>query len=273
MSDTVTLMLRAPVNGTIEAECIAPDRFATLSEREIAALPLWQGRRTLPLGELFAVRGDRSSRIRLEGDLRHVDALGAAMAGGELVIDGPVGRYVGTRMSAGSLVVHGDAGYGAGLEMAGGTLEITGSAGDRVGAARLGASRGMLGGEIIVRGAAGAEAGASARRGTIVIGGAAGERAGHRMIAGTVVILGNSGRDAGVGNKRGSILVLGAVDPPITYRYACTYRPPHVAIAMRRLRTRYALPIDVACDQGLYRRFSGDMSELGKGEILHWTRG
>jgi formylmethanofuran dehydrogenase subunit C len=271
MSDAITLTLRAPPAETLEVECISPARFATMAEREIAGLPLRDGRGALALGEVFTVHGDRASRVRVEGDLRLVDAIGAGMDGGELVIEGPVGRYVGTRMSAGTLVVHGDAGYGAGLEMTGGTIEITGSAGDRLGAARLGASRGMTGGEIIVRGSVGAEAGASARRGTVVVGGNAGERAGFRMIAGNVVVLGDAGRGAGEWSKRGSIVVLGSVEPPITYRYACTYRPPHIAVTLRRLRQRYSLPLDEQFIYGLYRRYSGDMAELAKGEILHWT--
>src|SRR5690606_16180240 len=98
------------------------------------------------------------AHVRAIGDLSRMDALGAAMSDGELVVEGNVGRYVGSRKSGGVLRVDGSAGDGAGLEMAGGLLDIAGDAGDRVGASRLGASKGMLGGEIIVRGGLGAEA-------------------------------------------------------------------------------------------------------------------
>ena len=272
MSDVI-LTLRAPLARPVEAECISPDRFATASEREIAELPVWEGKRQLPLGELFAVRGERSATVRVEGDVSAVDALGAGMSAGELVAEGSVGRYVGTRMSGGRLHVRGGAGYGAGLEMVGGVLEIDGDAGDRLGASRLGASKGMAGGEIVVRGSAGAEAGASARRGLVVVCGNVGERAAHRMIAGSVIVLGSAARGAGEWSKRGSVVVTGDVVPPVTYRYACTYHPPHVALTLRRLRGRFGVALDERWVNGLYRRYSGDLSELGKGEILQWTLG
>lgn len=270
MSDVVTLALRALVERTVEAECIAPHRFAELGEREIATLPVWEGSRRLELGDLFQVRGGRAATVRVVGDTRRVDAMGAGMAGGELVIEGSAGRYVGTRMTGGVLRVLGDAGYGAGLEMAGGVLDIAGSAGDRVGAARLGASKGMLGGEIIVRGAVGAEVGTRMRRGTIVCA-AAGPRAGEGMIAGSVVVLGAVGDDPGRYNKRGSLVVLGGVTVPCTYRYACTYHPPHVALMLRTLRARFGLPIGDAHIGGRYHRYSGDLAELARGELLAWT--
>ena len=40
---------------------------------------------------------------------------------------------------------------------------------------------------------------------------------------------------------------------------------------LTRLRARYRLPVKRAHLTGLYRRYSGDMAELGKGEILEWT--
>jgi formylmethanofuran dehydrogenase subunit C len=194
------------------------------------------------------------------------------MSDGELTVDGDVGRYVGSRMSGGVLRVNGNAGDGAGLEMSGGLLDISGDAGNRVGAARLGASKGMLGGEIIVRGRLGAEAGTRMRRGTVVCFGA-GDRAGEAMIAGSVIVLGDAGSDTGRYNKRGSIVVFGSAGIPPTYAYACTYHPPHLALTLRYLRSRYGLRIADEHVRGLYRRHSGDLSELSRasGEILQWA--
>ena len=269
MSDTITLTLRSPVERIVEAECLVPSALASLGERDIAHLPLWEGPNQMRVGDLFDVRGERSAVLRIAGDLSLVDAVGAGMTGGELTVDGTVGRYVATRMSGGVVRIRGDAGYGAGLEMSGGVLDIHGNAGDRLGAARLGASRGMTGGEIIVRGAAGNEVGARMRRGTIVCG-QAGARAAQAMIAGNVIILGALGEDPGPDNKRGSIVALGGARVPHGYRYACTYRPPHVALTLALLRRRYALPVTDAQITGRYRRYSGDLAELGKGEILEW---
>lgn len=269
MSGTVTLTLRALPERTVEADCLVPDRLASLSSAEIARLPLRDGSRQLAVGDLFDVRGERSAQVRLVGDLARFDALGAGMTGGTLTIEGSVGRYAATRMAGGLATILGDAGSGAGLEMRGGVLDIHGSAGDRVGAARLGASKGMTGGEIIVRGAAGAEAGAGLRRGTIACG-AAGARAGQGMIAGNVIVLGTLGADPGRYNKRGSIVALAGADIPATYRHACTFRPPHLALQLASLRARFALPVRDDQLHGRYDRWSGDCSELGRGEILVW---
>jgi formylmethanofuran dehydrogenase subunit C len=270
VTDTITLTLRAPVERRVEADGLTPDRFATLAEREIAALPIWDGRHRFELGELFQVHGERSTAIRVLGDLANIDSIGAAMTAGELVIEGEAGRYVGARMTGGVLRVLGSAGCGAGLEMAGGVLDITGDAGDQAGAASMGASKGMLGGELIIRGRAGTEIGARMRRGLIVCG-RAGDRAGEAMIAGSIIALGNVGADPGRYNKRGSIVALGTIPIPATYRYACAYHPPHVALTLRHLRSRFGLAITDTQINGTYQRHSGDMEELGRGEILAWS--
>jgi formylmethanofuran dehydrogenase subunit C len=272
MSATVILTLRSALDTIVEAESITPDRFATLSSAEIARLPVWRGREELTIGDLFTVRGERSASVRVVGDLSKIDALGAAMSVGELTVEGDVGRYVGSRMSGGSLHVDGNAGDGAGLEMAGGLLDISGNAGNRVGAARLGASKGMLGGEIIVRGSLGAEAGARMRRGTIVCFGS-GDRTGEAMIAGNVLVLGDAGADTGRYNKRGSIVVFSHAGLPPTYAYSCTYRPPHLALTLRYLRSKHGLRIPDDRVHARYRRHCGDLAELARsgGEILEWA--
>ena len=271
MTDTITLTLRAALDTDVEVDGLTPDRLAALGSAEIGALPVWYDGRRASLGDVFAVRGERSSTLRVAGALGRVAGLGAGMTGGTLVIDGSAGRGVGAGMSGGTLEVTGDAGDEAGLAMAGGTLRIRGRAGDRVGGALPGASRGMTGGEIVVHGSAGDETAARARRGLVVIGGDAGERTARDIIAGSVIVLGRTGRDAGRGGKRGTIVAVGAIDVPETYLYACTYEPPHVRLTMTYLRRRYGLPIDEPVAAGRYRRWCGDAGTPGKGEILQWT--
>jgi formylmethanofuran dehydrogenase subunit C len=152
--------------------------------------------------------------------------------------------------------------------MSGGVLRIHGDAGDRVGSAAPGASKGMTGGELIVRGAVGAGAGTRVRRGLIVVGGDTGPDAARSMIAGTLVVLGACGDHPGRGSKRGSILACGPVTVPSTYRYACTYQPPHVRLTLTYLRREYGLSIPDDVVTGLYRRYCGDAGEPRKGEIL-----
>src|SRR5947207_6876118 len=136
MSDAVTLSLAEPPTHTLIADCIAADRFGELDAKAIAHLPVVHGGRPATLGEFFKVRGGPSSVVRMEGDLARVAAIGAGMAGGELTIDGGVGRDLG-------------------LAMSGGRIDVRGHAGDNADGARPGAARGMTGGEIIVRGNAG----------------------------------------------------------------------------------------------------------------------
>ena len=42
-------------------------------------------------------------------------------------------------------------------------------------------------------------------------------------------------------------------------------------LAVRPLSAGYGLPVRPRHLNGLYRRYSGDMAELAKGEILAWT--
>jgi formylmethanofuran dehydrogenase subunit C len=93
------------------------------------------------------------------------------------------------------------------------------------------------------------------------------------MIAGTVLALGKVAPGAGRFVKRGSIVVFQAVTPPATFRYSCTYRPPHLRVLLAYLRARYAAPFSEAHLDGPYHRYCGDFAELGKGEILHWADG
>jgi formylmethanofuran dehydrogenase subunit C len=252
MSDAVTLSLAARPDHVLVADCIAADRFAGLDAKQIAKLPVVHGGRPGTLGEFFKVRGGHSSAVRIEGDVPNVEAIGAGMAGGELTIEGSVGRDLG-------------------LAMSGGRIDVRGNAGDNAGGAGPGAARGMTGGEIIVRGNVGNEAGARMRRGLVVVTGDGGRETGSGMIAGTVVLFGKAGPGAGRFLKRGSIVALAPIDRPGTFRYACTYRPPHVALLLRYLRGRAGVPVADRYVAGKYERYSGDLAELGKGEILQWA--
>ncbi len=252
MSDVVALTLRTTPAGALELAGVTPDRLAQLAQREIAALPVRHGGCAAALGDFFVVKGERAARVRLEGDLRLAEGLGAGMTGGELVVEGHAGRDVGVAMT-------------------GGTIEVRGDAGDNAGGARPGAARGMVGGEIVIRGNAGDDAGARMRRGLVVVTGNAGRGTGRGMIAGTAVVFGQTGSDAGRWTKRGSIVACGPVARPATFRYACTYRPPHVRLLLLYLRERRGLDVADRWITGRYDRYCGDLAELGKGEMLQWA--
>ena len=204
------------------------------------------------LGDLAEVTGAPDGSIRFVGDWRHASQVGAGLAEGTVVIEGDVGDEVG-------------------LGMAGGSIDVRGNAGDRAGAAAPEARRGMTGGELVVRGSVGREAGALMRRGLLVVGGSVADHAAVGMIAGTIVAFGAVGPTPGLWSKRGSVVALGEVPVPSTYRYACTYQPVHLRLLLSRLKTRYTMSVEGRHLTGFYRRYSGDLAELGKGEILAWT--
>lgn len=109
------------------------------------------------------------------------------------------------------------------------------------------------------------------RRGLIAVAGGVGPYAAAGMIAGSLLVCGSIGRRPGAGMRRGTILAGGTVEPLPTFRFACTYRPDFVAVYLRRLREAYAFPVEDRLLTGAYRRYTGDYTELGKGEILQWT--
>lgn len=253
MTGGVLLTLRAPLRGRVDASGVAWSTLGVVSGAVIGSQEVWmEGEGATSLGDLFRIRGTPGSRLRLAGDLDLMDGIGAGWTESELVVEG-------------------NAGWDVGRGMRGGTIEVRGSAGPRAGAAEPGAKRGMTGGEIIIRGAAGREAGAWLRRGLIVVEGDADEGAGRAMIAGTVIVFGAVGAGAGLWSKRGSIVAFGPIGRPASYRYACTYRPPHLAVTLTYLRARYGVPVAQRYLSGLYRRYSGDLADIGKGEILEWT--
>ena len=270
---SVRLALRTAIDQSIEIDGLTPDRVATLSEAEIAGLPVITGSRRAVLGDFFTVSGERSARLQIEGDLHRVDGLGAGTAGGELLIEGSAGRRVGAGMTGGWIDVRGDAGDEAGVGMHGGALRVTGDAGHRLGAALPGASKGMTGGEIVVNGSAGADAAARVRRGLIAVGGDVGADAARAIIAGTLVVFGRTGAGPGRGSKRGSIVALGPIDIPSTYEYACTYQPTYVRMLLTYLYRRYGIAAPDGSLDGPYARYCGDAGVPGKGEILAYTPG
>jgi formylmethanofuran dehydrogenase subunit C len=249
----IQVKLRDALGAGADCSALLAGAWAAASAAELTRRSVSvAGRGAVPLGELAEVTGDPDGSIRFVGDWRGASRLGAGLTEGAVTIEGDVGDEVG-------------------LAMAGGRIEVRGNAGDRAGAAAPEARRGMTGGELVVHGSVGREAGALMRRGLLVAGGMVGDHAAVGMIAGTVVAFGAVGPTPGLWSKRGSVVALADVPVPSTYRYACTYQPVHLRLLFSRLKARYALPVEGRHLTGFYRRYSGDLAELGKGEILAWT--
>ena len=266
--DVIILLPKEPLTIPIEADSVSPDVFVDRTRKDIITLPVYFGRRKVSIGDLFHVHGEKSDRIIIEGDLEHVKKIGYGMTRGKILVRGNIGQHTGAHMRGGEIVVEGDAGDKTGMNMNGGRIWIKGNAGHQLGAAYPGEKLGVNRGVIIVEGNAGSETGALMRRGLIVILGDTGDFAGARMIAGSLFVFGHLGKRAGAGMKRGSIVAMGTGEPLLpTYRFESVCEPVFVEIFCGYLR-QWGVPIAPEVRQGSFRRYSGDINTIGKGEIL-----
>ena len=263
----LTFMLRAPPDQRLDLSPLTPGNLVGKSLAEIAVLELQTTRTRVTTGEVFKIRMAEPATIRFIGGSERFDWLGHAMQGGAIEVEGEVGAQCGRLMAGGSIVVHGRAGCFAASGLTGGRLEIKGAAGDCLGAPAAGEMAGMAGGLVIVRGAAGQRAGERLRRGVMIVEGDAGAYAGCRMVAGTLIVCGKAARHPGVLMQRGTILLSGAstemspafVDCGLQDLVIARLLASAVANDCRRAAALFRRPL---------RRLAGDMSQLGKGEIL-----
>jgi formylmethanofuran dehydrogenase subunit C len=154
--------------------------------------------------------------------------------------------------------------------MKGGTIHIRGDAGGQIGAAYRGSLAGMNGGTILVEGSAGIEIGMRMKRGIIAVRGPVRDFAGLQMKGGTIVLMGGAELRTGAWMIRGTILSLKPVRLMPTFSFACAYHPVFVRLYAQQLRT-FGFTIPCETQHGAYRRYTGDGSVPGKGEILVWS--
>lgn len=263
-----TLTLKESPTVPLEAECLSPDVIAPLHRDEIAALPVFLGKRQRRLDDFFTVEGD-GDELEIHGDAGRIKWIGRAMTRGKITLHGNAGMHLGAYMKGGSIEVRGNAGDWVGAEMKGGLIRILGDAGGQIGAAYRGSLAGMNGGTILVEGSAGIEIGMRMRRGVIAIKGPVRDFAGLQMKGGTLFLLGGAELRTGAWMIRGTIVSGKPIPLLPTFAYDCTYQP-----AFLRVYTRYLNGMDFGLpglpDHGCYRRYSGDAAVPGKGEILVW---
>ena len=106
----VELSLHTSPEAPLEAECIAPQHLAGLSEHGIENLEVMHGNRKARVGDFFKVSGSGSEEIHLIGNLSQVKLIGAQMRSGKLLIEGDIGMHLGCGMGGGEIVVNGNAG-------------------------------------------------------------------------------------------------------------------------------------------------------------------
>jgi formylmethanofuran dehydrogenase subunit C len=267
----LTLTLRNSPDQRLDLSPLVPHLISGKSAAQIERVEMQTTRHRVRVGDVFRLRMGDAGQIRIEGASGRFDRVGEAMTGGEVVVDGDVGIRAGRLMTGGRMILRGNTGPWAASGMKGGVIEILGATDGYLGGPLAGETAGMRGGIVVVRGRAGERAGDCMRRGTIIIEGEAGAYAGSRMIAGTLTVGKKAGPLPGYLMKRGTI-VLGE---------GCSEMSPtfvdcgnHELLAMR-LWSGLVYPHSRHAASLLrrpLRRLIGDMSVLGKGEILVCSR-
>jgi formylmethanofuran dehydrogenase subunit C len=264
-----TFTLKESPNIPLEAEILSPDVLSPLRHEEVAALPVFLGKRQRRLDDLFTIEGDGSDDLAIHGDVGRVKWIGRGMTRGRVTIHGNAGMHLGAYMKGGSIEVHGNASDWIGAEMRGGLIRIHGDAGGQIGAAYRGSLSGMNGGAILVDGSAGIEIGMRMRRGVIAVKGPVRDFAGLQMKGGTLFLLGGAEIRTGAWMVRGTIISWKPITLLPTFSFGCTYQPTFIRLYARHLDAlKFPLPAQT-CDGG-FRRYSGDAAVPGKGEILVW---
>jgi formylmethanofuran dehydrogenase subunit C len=260
----------------LEAEVITPDNIVGKSIKEVKSLPVYVGNTIHNLSKFFDIKGKTADDpndqlIAIQGECENVKYVGAEMTGGRLVIEGCVGMHAGSEMRGGELIITGSAGDWAGAEMKGGLIRIHGDAGHQLGAAYRGSPEGMTGGVIVVGGNVGNEAGAFIRRGMIVIKGNAGPFLGVHMNGGEIFVFGRVAKRLGAEAKGngGFIACFNEVESILpTYVYDTTFRPDFMKLYLRQLRDQIGIEIAGKYLNASFKRYRGDISVGGTGEIL-----
>ncbi|MFZ2171941.1 MAG: formylmethanofuran dehydrogenase subunit C [Methylococcaceae bacterium] len=235
---------------------------------DIAALTLQSGKRKLRVDELFSISGSDPQVIVIKNSFAKLDFIGKELQGGIISIEGDAGAYLGFSMKSGEIKISGNAGLYAACEMKNGYLEIAGNAGDFLGAALPGNKMGMKGGTILIKGCVGARAGDHMRRGNILIEGNAGDYCGSRMTAGTIAVMGQTGRYLGYAMRRGTLLLWNQPQLSASFNDCGAHTLaflPMLFASFKSLNSRFA---DASIAFSRVRRYAGDMSEMGRGEIL-----
>src|SRR5262249_30187525 len=128
---------------------------------------------------------------------------------------------------------------------------------------------GMQDGTIVIEGSAGIEVGMRMKRGIIAIGGPVRDFAGLQMKGGGIFLMGGGGVRTGAWVGRGTVGSLTGVAVVPSFSQACAYSPVFLRLYAKYLRgLGFSVPYEDG--EGAYRRYVGDASVPGKGEILVW---
>jgi len=265
----LTFTLKIELKQRVDCSPLTSDHLDGKSLAEIAAIELQTGNRKLPASEIFTIEGDDASRIVFKNASAKLDYIGKGGQSGEISVEGDAGAYLGFQLKGGVIQVSGNVGAYAACELKNGEINIGGNAGDFLGAALPGNKKGMQGGVVIVKGDAGDRVGDHMRRGAILVEGKAGAYLGSRMTAGTIGVLGEVGAYPGYAMKRGTLLLLTApASIPATFNDCGAHTLGFLPLLLKGFQAYKTQFGALAGQVKRVRRYAGDLSGAGKGEIL-----
>ncbi len=266
---TLSFTLKISLQQRVDVSPLTPDNLAGKSTGEIAAIELQAGNRKVRTDEIFTLSGDDTLNIVFKTASTKLDYIGKGNGKGVITVEGDAGAYLGFQLKGGIINVSGSVGAYAASEMKNGEVNIGGNAGDFLGAALPGNKKGLQGGVIIVKGNVGERVGDHMRRGSILIEGNAGAYLGSRMTAGTIGLLGEVGAYPGYAMKRGTLLFIKTPAViPSTFNDCGAHTLGFLPLLLKGFQSYNTQFGAMAEKVKRVRRYAGDMSGVGKGEIL-----
>ncbi|NOR69051.1 MAG: formylmethanofuran dehydrogenase subunit C, partial [Methylomarinum sp.] len=101
-----------------------------------------------------------------------------------------------------------------------------------------------------------------------LIEGDAGDYCGSRMVAGTIAVMGNTGRNLGYAMRRGTLLLWNQPQLSATFNDCGSHTLAFLPIlfsSFKKINSKFA---QESASFNRVQRYAGDMSELGRGEVL-----
>ena len=264
----LTFTLKYKPTQRVDLSPLVFQKLSGLSIDEISALTLQSGKLKLRVDELFTITGADAQDIVINDSVDNLDFIGKDSEGGSITVNGDAGAYLAFGLKSGEIKVSGNAGLYAACEMKKGYLEISGNAGDFLGAALPGNKMGMKGGTILVKGNVGERAGDHMRRGNILIEGNAGDYCGSRMTAGTIAVMGQTGRYLGYAMRRGTLLLWNQPKLSASFNDCGAHTLAFLPILFGSFKTLNSRFADASIAFNRVQRYAGDMTEMGRGEVL-----
>ncbi|GFO72261.1 formylmethanofuran dehydrogenase subunit C [Bathymodiolus japonicus methanotrophic gill symbiont] len=264
----LTFTLKQETAQRVDMSPLVCQLLKDVSIDDIAAIELQNGKRKIPVSELFDISGADTQNIVIKNSFAKLDFIAKDLQDGSITVEGEAGAYLAMGMKSGTVTVNGDVGLYAACEMKNGLLTIQGNAGDFLGAALPGNKQGMKGGTVLVKGNVGQRVGDHMRRGTMLIEGCAGDYCGSRMIAGTIAVMGATGRFLGYAMQRGTILLWRQPKLSATFNDCGTHTLAFLPILFKSFRKFDSKFAAQAIAFNRVQRYGGDMAEKGRAEIL-----